>query len=302
MRSSSTRPSTCPTCSRARRVLAALRSARGRRARRARQARARRVGAAHPGGRAIEPGEGNQAHRDAVRPRARRRPRDALEHRQRGAGDRPRDRELGLVFQIATRLDVVDRDRRDRSVDPRRGSRHEEIPQELPYGTSMASFGAPMQAATSSLTARRAPERSRPRSRWLARSMGMMAPPGAMPAPRPAARMPLPPPRHAAGRPMRAEPSTTTMRSRRWSRASAAPSRRRPRSPSARLAPRSRTRCVRRPAGRVAAEESRRHRARSPRPLAEAPEALADRRRWPRAGRRQRPRGPCDRREAAAGC
>ena len=50
---------------------------------------------------------------------------------------------LGLVFQIATRrtswLAIDD----DRSVDPRLGSRHEEIPQELPYGTTMASFGGP---------------------------------------------------------------------------------------------------------------------------------------------------------------
>ena len=60
------------------------------------------------------------------------------------------DREIesvGVVFQIATRQTSWVAIDEDRTVDPTRGSRREEIPQELPYGTSMASFGlaaAPM--------------------------------------------------------------------------------------------------------------------------------------------------------------
>ncbi|MDB4945641.1 MAG: Inter-alpha-trypsin inhibitor domain protein [Labilithrix sp.] len=54
---------------------------------------------------------------------------------------------LGMVFQIATRrtswLAIDD----DVSVDPSRRARREAIPQELPYGTTMASFaGAPAPA------------------------------------------------------------------------------------------------------------------------------------------------------------
>ena len=59
------------------------------------------------------------------------------------------DREIesiGLVFQIATRRTSWVAIDDDRTVDPRRGTRHEEIPQEVPYGTTMASFGAPMPA------------------------------------------------------------------------------------------------------------------------------------------------------------
>ncbi len=60
---------------------------------------------------------------------------------------------LGLVFQIATRrtswLAIDD----DRSVDPRRGSREEEIPQELPYGTTIDSFGPARAPSFESLAA-----------------------------------------------------------------------------------------------------------------------------------------------------
>lgn len=61
-----------------------------------------------------------------------------------GADTAAVDREiesLGLVFQIATRrtswvaIDEV------RSIDPTKGSRAEDVPQELPYGTTAASFG-----------------------------------------------------------------------------------------------------------------------------------------------------------------
>jgi Ca-activated chloride channel family protein len=61
------------------------------------------------------------------------------------------DREIesiGLVFQIATRRTSWVAIDDDRSVDPRRGTRHEEIPQEVPYGTTMASFGAAMPSMT----------------------------------------------------------------------------------------------------------------------------------------------------------
>lgn len=49
---------------------------------------------------------------------------------------------LGLVFQIATRRTSWLAIDEDRSVDPRRGSREEEIPQEIPYGTTIDSFGS----------------------------------------------------------------------------------------------------------------------------------------------------------------
>jgi len=158
---------------------------------------------------AIDPGEGNPA---IVKLYGRERVADLEMRWSIGKAVQEIDREIesiGLVFQIATRktswLAIDD----DRSVDPRLGSRQEEIPQELPYGTSMASFGAPMQAAPASALygATRAGTIS-PASAMIARSMGMMAPPGAvarpgaMPPPRPAAGMPLSSPRHAAGRPM----------------------------------------------------------------------------------------------------
>lgn len=56
---------------------------------------------------------------------------------------------IGVVFQISTRRTSWVAIDEDRTVDPRLGSQHVEIPQELPYGTSAASFGlaAPMPMA-----------------------------------------------------------------------------------------------------------------------------------------------------------
>jgi len=56
---------------------------------------------------------------------------------------------IGLVFQISTRRTSWVAIDEDRTVDPRLGSQHVEVPQELPYGTSAASFGlaAPMPMA-----------------------------------------------------------------------------------------------------------------------------------------------------------
>jgi Ca-activated chloride channel family protein len=54
------------------------------------------------------------------------------------------DREIesiGLVFQIATRRTSWVAIDEEHSVDPRLGARHVEVPQELPYGTTAASFG-----------------------------------------------------------------------------------------------------------------------------------------------------------------
>ena len=151
---------------------------------------------------AIDPGEGNPA---IVKLYGRERVADLEMRWSIGKAVQEIDREIesiGLVFQIATRKTSWLAIDEDRSVDPRLGSRQEEVPQELPYGTSMASFGAPMQAATSSLYGSTRAGTISPASAMIARSMGVMAPPGAMPAPRPAAGMPLSPPRHAAGRPM----------------------------------------------------------------------------------------------------
>ena len=80
------------------------------------------------------------------------------------------DREIesiGMVFQIATRRTSWIAIDEDRSVDPRRGARHEEIPQELPYGTTMASFGGPIGPG---------------QARLSVMSMGMRAPSAAMSA------------------------------------------------------------------------------------------------------------------------
>lgn len=48
---------------------------------------------------------------------------------------------LGTAFQISTRRTSWVAIDEDRSVDPGSGTRQESIPQELPYGTSLASFG-----------------------------------------------------------------------------------------------------------------------------------------------------------------
>ncbi|MBS2014486.1 MAG: VWA domain-containing protein [Deltaproteobacteria bacterium] len=48
---------------------------------------------------------------------------------------------IGVVFQIATRRTSWVAIDEDRTVDPRRGTQHVEVPQELPYGTSAQSFG-----------------------------------------------------------------------------------------------------------------------------------------------------------------
>ena len=107
---------------------------------------------------------------------------------------------LGMVYQIATRRTSWLAIDEDRTVDPTLGYRHEEVPQELPYGTTMASFGggmplaAPMMAMSLSAPAR---AMSMPMGAMGARRGG--GPPPAMrpsvPAPlsRPAAGMPAPP-------------------------------------------------------------------------------------------------------------
>lgn len=96
---------------------------------------------------AAEPGDGNGA---VVKLYARERVAD-LEMRWTIGNDvKVIDREiesLGVVFQIATRRTSWVAIDEERSVDPRLGSRHEEIPQELPYGTTMASFGGLAGAA-----------------------------------------------------------------------------------------------------------------------------------------------------------
>lgn len=117
---------------------------------------------------AIEAGAGNQA---VVALFGRERVADLEVAWTIGRETREIDREIegiGLVFQIATRKTSWVAIDEDRSVDPRKGSVVAEIPQELPYGTSMASFGlaAPVTPA---------------------QAFAAMAPSGAMPiaAPRP---------------------------------------------------------------------------------------------------------------------
>ncbi|MDB4939468.1 MAG: Inter-alpha-trypsin inhibitor domain protein [Labilithrix sp.] len=112
---------------------------------------------------AADPGEGNEA---IVKLYGRERVADLEMRWTMGNEVQAIDREIesiGLVFQIATRRTSWVAIDDDRSVDPRRGSRHEEIPQELPYGTTMASFGAPIAApASSSVMALAAPAMSAP--------------------------------------------------------------------------------------------------------------------------------------------
>jgi Ca-activated chloride channel family protein len=108
------------------------------------------------------------------------------------------DREIesiGLVFQIATRRTSWVAIDDDRSVDPRRGTRHEEIPQELPYGTTMASFGGGPVAGAASFGSVNA----------VATLRAPSAPPAAMRA----MMMPYPQslPRPASGMPMSAPPA-----------------------------------------------------------------------------------------------
>jgi Ca-activated chloride channel homolog len=55
---------------------------------------------------------------------------------------------VGVAFQIATRMTSWVAVDEEASVDPYAPSRTEVIPQELPYGTSMASFGAPMPTSS----------------------------------------------------------------------------------------------------------------------------------------------------------
>ena len=94
---------------------------------------------------AQDPGDGNQA---VVKLFGRERVADLEMRWSIGREVQALDREIesiGLVFQIATRRTSWIAIDDDRSVDPRLGTRHEEIPQELPYGTTVASFGsAPM--------------------------------------------------------------------------------------------------------------------------------------------------------------
>jgi Ca-activated chloride channel family protein len=90
---------------------------------------------------AIDPGDGNQA---VVKLFARESVADLEMRWAIGNEVEAIDREiesLGLVFQISTRKTSWLAIDEERSVDPRLGSRHEEIPQEVPYGTTFASFG-----------------------------------------------------------------------------------------------------------------------------------------------------------------
>ena len=147
-----------------------------------------------------DPGEGNPA---VVKLYARERVADLEMRWSIGKAVQEIDREIesiGLVFQIATRKTSWIAIDDDRSVDPRRGTRHEEVPQELPYGTSMASFGtaapAPMAQLFGSTMAGMVPS-----SNMLAPpAMRAMAMPPGMAPPRQAAGMVAP--RPAAGRPM----------------------------------------------------------------------------------------------------
>lgn len=96
---------------------------------------------------AVDPGAGNGA---IVKLYGRERVADLEMRWSIGNEVREIDREIesiGLVFQIATRRTSWVAIDEDRSVDPGLGARHEEIPQELPYGTTMASFGGPTGAA-----------------------------------------------------------------------------------------------------------------------------------------------------------
>lgn len=119
------------------------------------------------------------------------------------------DREIesiGVVFQIATRRTSWVAIDEDRSVDPRKGSRHEEIPQEIPHGTTMASFGGAMPAHGWPMPAHGyASTAARGMMPMAMAPMAMAAPP--MAAPRPA--MGAPP--RAAGAPPQAPRARDTV-------------------------------------------------------------------------------------------
>lgn len=90
---------------------------------------------------AIDPGEGNGA---VVALFGREQVADLEVRWSMGREANAIDREIesiGLVFQIATRRTSWVAIDEDRSVDPRLASQHFEVPQELPYGTTAASFG-----------------------------------------------------------------------------------------------------------------------------------------------------------------
>ena len=145
--------------------------------------------------RAADPGDGNPA---VVKLYARERVADLEMRWTIGTEVQAIDREIesiGLVFQIATRRTSWVAIDDDRSVDPRRGTRHEEIPQELPYGTTMASFGGGMLAQTASFGS-------------VSAAVSLRAP-SAPPAAMQAMRMPAPQslPRPAMGMPMAASPA-----------------------------------------------------------------------------------------------
>jgi Ca-activated chloride channel family protein len=145
--------------------------------------------------RAADPGDGNPA---VVKLYGRERVADLEMRWTIGAEVQAIDREIesiGLVFQIATRRTSWVAIDDDRSVDPRRGTRHEEVPQELPYGTTMASFGGGLLAGAASIGSVNA----------VATLRAPSAPAGAM---RPMI-MPYPQslPRPASGMPMSAPPA-----------------------------------------------------------------------------------------------
>lgn len=134
---------------------------------------------------AAEPGEGNAA---VVKLYARERVADLEMRWTIGQEVKAIDQEiesLGMVFQVATRRTSWVAIDDDRSVDPRLGSRHEEIPQELPYGTTMASFGGPSPGGPVPPPAARGlampPAAMMPMARSLSAPM-----PRALSAPRPA--------------------------------------------------------------------------------------------------------------------
>ena len=147
-----------------------------------------------------DPGEGNPA---VVKLYARERVADLEMRWSIGKAVQEIDREIesiGLVFQIATRKTSWIAIDDDRSVDPRLGTRHEEVPQELPYGTSMASFGTAAHAPRAQILGSTMAGMAQSSNMFAPPAMRAMSMPLAMAPPRQAAGMPAP--RPAAGRPM----------------------------------------------------------------------------------------------------
>jgi Ca-activated chloride channel family protein len=146
---------------------------------------------------AIDAGSGNQAAialfgREAV---------EDLETHLAGGGDareiNATIEQLGVDFQIATRLTSWVAVSRDVTVDPRDALRHERMPQELPYGMSAEGVGlrapsAPSPhkgAASSGELATRSRSMAMPRSEPMARRPSAAPPPASIAMPKPAMPM-----------------------------------------------------------------------------------------------------------------